>query len=289
MRRFFYSLLLMGGLFGTLTLLTDSCTNRSDSDGKDQFHKTQHEIKISNFEFHSVTKSASQSYLLSSAEDTAYLTLSASVQWPDEIGDNDIRVFQDSILSLAFPNDKHKGDIDESIIGFIEDVDIMGDSVSFTPIKKIPADEGDERAYNISVSGKLMEVTQSYVTYQVTNSSYTGGAHPNLYSFPFSYDLKSKKILTIDNMFRPGSEEALIQVIKEALGRQYNVPALHLSSAGMFTDNLTLSRSIFILNGVLYFHYNTYDIAPYYMGAINAEVYPYEIEAYLTPLGDSIL
>lgn len=285
MKRFIYSLLLLGGLFGTLSIITHSCTDRQ-TDRKEQIDSTpESKVKISNFDLKATTKSAEQSYRLSIMGDTAFLTLSASVQWPENIGGCDIKLFQDSIISLSFPRDIHKGEIDKSISSFVCDIDIMGDSVEFVPVASIPKEDLNERAYEISVTGKLLEVTEAFVTYQVINYSYTGGAHPNTFSFPFTYALKDKKVLTMENMFKPGSEEALTQVVREALARQYNVPAQHLTAAGLFSDNVPMSHNIYILNGALIFHYNTYDIAPYYMGAINAEVYPYEIEAYLTPMG----
>lgn len=289
MKRFLYSVLLLGALFGVLSVTTHSCGSKTADQAQNSGDAKDAKVEISNFELHAVTKSADQSYRLSIAGDTAFLTLSASIQWPEEIGKCDIATFQDSIISLSFPRDTHKGNIDSSISSFVCDVDMMGDSVKFVPVKEIPKADQNERAYDISVTGKLLEVTESFATYQIVNYSYTGGAHPNTFSFPFTYDLKSKKVITIENMFKPGSEEALTQIVRDALARQFNVPSQHLTAAGLFSDNVPLSSSVYLLDGMLVFHYNPYDIAPYYMGAINAEVYPYEAEQYLTPMGAALL
>lgn len=40
---------------------------------------------------------------------------------------------------------------------------------------------------------------------------------------------------------------------------------------------------MYVLNGMLVFHYNPYDILPYSYGTIDVDVAPYQVKDFLTP------
>ena len=46
---------------------------------------------------------------------------------------------------------------------------------------------------------------------------------------------------------------------------------------------LPVSKDVYVLNGMLVFHYNPYDILPYSYGTIDVDVAPYQVRDYLTP------
>ena len=47
--------------------------------------------------------SAAKSYDIVIGQDSMHLVMSASVQWPQKMGNHDLKAFQDSILNFAFP------------------------------------------------------------------------------------------------------------------------------------------------------------------------------------------
>lgn len=286
MKRFFLSVTTLGLLLVGVGSAISSCSREGTESGATQ---TDSDIVIKNFDLNIVNKSASVNYRVVQDGDTAYLSMTADILWPVNVNGLDIKVLQDSILGLAFPSDK-KGDIDASIRSFVSDVSLLGSTEAFTRVGKIPAEAVENaKAYEMTVTGTLIQTEEALLTYQVTGNSYIGGAHPNTNTYTFTYLPDSKVILTTDNLFKPGSTEALEGVIREAIARTFKVPASDLTAAGFFSENIPVSPHVFVCNGELVFHYNPYDIAPHSMGAIDVWLYPYEVAPYLTDLGKSAL
>ncbi len=286
MKRFILSVTTLGLLLVGVGSAISSCSREGTDSATSQ---TTSDIAIKNFTLNTVNKSASANYRVVQDGDTAYLSMGASILWPVDIDGLDIKVFQDSILGLAFPSDK-KGDIDSSIRSFVADVSLFDSTDAFTRVDSIPSSAvEDARAYEMYLTGTLIQTQEELMTYQISGYSYIGGAHPNTTSYSFTYLLDKKVILTTDNLFTPGSTEALEGVIREALARQYKVPASDLVAAGFFSENIPVTPHVYVYNGDLVFHYNPYDIAPHSMGAIDVQVSPYEVQPYLTELGTSVL
>ncbi|MDE6248748.1 MAG: DUF3298 and DUF4163 domain-containing protein [Paramuribaculum sp.] len=287
MKRFFLSVTALGLLLiGTGSVISSCSREGSDSTATSQ---TSSDIEVKNFDLNIVNKSASANYRVVQNGDTAYLSIGAEILWPVNVNGLDIKVLQDSILNLAFASDK-KSDIDASIRSFVSDVNLVESTDAFTRVDKIPADAADNgKAYEMAVTGTLLQTEEALLTYQVSGYSYTGGAHPNATSYPFTYFLATKQVLTNSNLFKAGSEDALARLIREAIARQYKVPASDLVTAGFFTNDIPVSPMVYVSNGEVVFHYNPYDIAPHSMGAIDVWLYPYEVQPYLTDLGTSVL
>ncbi len=228
-------------------------------------------------------------YYLAVAEgDTAYLTLTTTIQWPEQLGEADITMLQDSILGLLYGVRSAKDGINGAISAFLANTaDYQLGTV--TAIDTIPDSANQLRNYYAARMGEIGEVTPRYITYRTLATQYMGGAHPLTDTYAFSYDLDSAKILSFDNMFLPGSSPEISKAIVAELAEKFDVTPTTLTDAGFFTNEIAASRSISISDGTIVFHYNQYEIAPYSMGAFDVPIVPYTIREYLTPLAKSIL
>lgn len=231
-------------------------------------------------------KNAECFYRLVQEQDTIYLDLSASVQWPTRMGDASIKALGDTILSAAFQAPAGS-DAAKAMADFVSAqnakavIDMGQDSVQVTAVERIPQ-KGTGTWYSL-VNGHVAEMSHQLVTYIVTLSTYSGGAHPITASLPFSYDLKRGCVLTLDNMFKPGSQGRVLEVVRRALARSLDVTPDRLEDAGVFVDQLTYPGLPYITDNVLMFHFNPYEIASYAMGDIDVAVFPQEVEEWLTP------
>lgn len=246
-------------------------------------HKEASSVEVNNFEVREVLKTASRSYLLVfDTGDSAYLTLSATVQWPLKIGDHRLVNLQDTVIgTLGVPSPYS---IDEAMSAYVSSYSSMFEGVkSATPVDTVPPSTEDVFSMEASVTTKVTELNEQTVTYQSTGYSYTGGAHPNTAVIPFTYDLETGQVLSYDYLFRPGSEGKVLDLIKESLANQLGVSGEKgLARAGIFTDQLAVSKELFISDGQIVFHYNPYDIAPYAMGQIDVPVAPFIVDSLLT-------
>lgn len=270
---------LMLAAAGIMAILT-SCSGGDSAQNQRGTVVTSDGIK--SFEVRESIRSASQSYRMDFDGDTCYLTLSTNIQWPEVLGGYDIQPLQDSIISYAYPEVKLPADINTAIRTYIGDTSLLADSVNFAKVDTVPT-LSSRSNYEMESNVRVLEITGSTVTYQVSTFSYIGGAHPNYWTYPFSYDLKNARVLTLDNMFKNGSEQELSDILSSNLASQLNVAPDHLTDASIFTNDLPVSHMVYLRNGTVMFHYNPYDIAPYSMGTIDIEVYPYQIKDLLTP------
>ena len=187
-----------------------------------------------------------------------YLTLTASILWPEKVSDRDIRPLQDTIMHVAYQLGKMKP---------VDKVKKVGESV---------------RSYYSEVSGRLIEVNEQSCTYLLSFSEYMGGAHPNHASVVMSYDFTRGKCIDYAYLFKEGADSKLQGLILESLAANMAVSVKELDSE-LLVKPLPVSKDVYVLNGMLVFHYNPYDILPYSYGTIDVDVAPYQVRDYLTP------
>ncbi len=272
MRKSFYHL----AAAVTALAMTCACGNGGRSEAGKQGSR------ITDFVVKQNIKTADKNYKLVTDYDTMYLDIYTSIHWPEQLGGANLKVLQDSLLYFAYGDSTVKS-VDSAIMAFIDDTGIVDGVKEATPVDSMP-DVGDGmQAYFNNVTASVIEMNEEMVTYQVTMSSYLGGAHPYTNIRPFTFDMRSGKVLSIDNMFKPEARDSIMPLITNALARQLDVAPDKLEKAGIFSNQLTYPGVPYMANNMLYFHYNPYEIAPYSSGMIDVAVYPYEVEGMLTP------
>lgn len=243
---------------------------------------------VTEFEIRETLKSASKSYQLKQSDgSTAYLTISASAQWPEKLGDADLINLQDSIIGLYKVKDGYS--INEALTAYVDNTSII-EGADIKRVDSVPPSTPETFCYDIKLDTRITELTESTVTYEASAYSFTGGAHPNWATFPFTCDLASGKIIDKTWIFGANdtTDTALLAVIKDGLlaklGKQ-TYDELYADD----TFPVTVSNSVYISDGNIIFHYNPYEIAPYALGAIDIEVSPYTVSSLLTPAAKAML
>lgn len=246
--------------------------------------KAASEEGISEFAVDQTIKSAEKNYLAVFGEDSAYYQKSTVIHWPDRIGQADLTALRDTLMSYCYG--VKTGDLNPAIKAYLADtLSVAG--LNPTPIDSVPDDAAEGRVWYDYTSANVLEINSDYATYEVTQSSYLGGAHPMTVTRPFTYDLAGGRVLAADDLFVPGSTDALLTVIRETLAQQYNIRPSQLAMAGInVEDNI---GTPYLMGGAVVFHYNPYEIAPYSLGSIDATVYPWALEGLLTPEAKTLL
>lgn len=237
---------------------------------------------ITEFEINQRLLTGDKAYRVETGEayGTVYLELSTSVQWPEKMGANDIKVLQDSIVRIAYA-DTSSTSIRECVKHFITNTSIIDEAANVSEVDSFPS---DSVAYFSSVTAAPIEINEDMVTYQIVNSMYLGGAHPMTATIPFTYNFAQGKVIGIDDIFVPDTPtDSIVGMITEALARQLNVAPERLDQAGIFTNQLTYPGRPYIVNNTLYFHYDPYEISPYAMGPIDVAIYPSEVDNIIRP------
>lgn len=237
--------------------------------------------EINDFEVDQVIKSAARSYRGMLYGDTVYLTLSATVQWPERFGEYDIVTLRRHILAEAFADTVGTGDVDAAIRRFIDNTSVVdADTVGtddggeglFSDVEVVSAPAPGIDCYEVTVSARLTMLSEQMVSYDVLTSSYLGGAHPNYASTPFTYVFELGQIVTYDTLFKEGTGEAVSEALNRAAADQYGTRPYRLTRKSFFSDTLAVSHEVSISGSSVVFHYNPYDVAPYSEGMIDVEV-----------------
>ncbi len=97
------------------------------------------------------------------------------------------------------------------------------------------------------------------------HSWFTGGAHPNSTSEHWILRKKDGKILNYSDLFKPSADERLKTLIDKALLKKFKVPDLDQI---LFSKNYPVSSDIYLVKKGIVFQYDTYEIAPYYVGPV---------------------
>lgn len=144
--------------------------------------------------------------------------------------------------------------------------------------------------YEYEIDSELKEGKNSIWNYAVTTFQYTGGAHPNTWAQWVNINATNGEKLDKSEVFAKGTEEDICRLILDKLLAEANKKletdtltcVEGLRSAGILLDTDLYVPDNFLLEkeGVT-FLYNTYDIAPYYMGRFQVTVPYEEINTYL--------
>jgi len=106
------------------------------------------------------------------------------------------------------------------------------------------------------------------VTFGITSYSFTGGAHGNETESYSTVDMKSGKILSATDLFKPGYEEELTRLLTRKLHKMNNLEeSRKLVDAGYFTDEIKPTANFYLDENGIGFCYNQYEIAPYSFGS----------------------
>ncbi len=210
-----------------------------------------------------------------------YLTVSANVQWPVQIGSYDVKALQDTLTARLFPSHQ-SGGIDDSILDYLEDVGVYQLGGKSEVVDSVPTESPYNNVFYNLASASIEEVTETLITFKVFNAQYMGGAHPLSVAYPFTYDLQSGQVISIGNLFEKGSDEVLSAAISDQIAEQLGISAAELKQ-NLLVDSVPVSENVYISDGQIVFHYNPYAILPYSYGMMDVSISPYVIQEILTP------
>lgn len=271
----------LSGTVAAIALVMTACSGgNTDNTVKDSSDG------ITDFEIKQTVKSLERNYICEGAEayyndsTEVYSTVRIAIEWPEKMNGYNLKSLQDSLLAAIF--DKPAATINESMLAAAAQPE-GADLFKMKEIDSIPTAE-PAMVYSKDMIASVITFSPKFISYQIMTATYNGGAHGMTESSYINYDFNTGKVLTYDKAFRPDSEPALLQAVKDNLMTRYNVSSMkELDKRGIFTDQIYVSKNFYIQGYEIVFHYNPYEIAPYSEGSINVRVPYFQIEDCLTP------
>lgn len=136
------------------------------------------------------------------------------------------------------------------------------------------------------VEMKILWNADNLISVAYENYQYTGGAHGLGNTLLQVFDVNTAKTLTIQDIFKPGYEASLRQVLEKHLRTAYDIPegsALNGDQGVLFDPHLALTRNFYLTGQGVGFIYNPYEVAPYVVGPIELFVPFSEIREIVRP------
>lgn len=157
-------------------------------------------------------------------------------------------------MTLAF-GEGIPANIQEGVDHFIRSYEtyILEDSVYITP-------------WEVQTNAKVMYQSAKYISVEIANYAYTGGAHPNSYVNLLTFDANSGRKLQLTDLVSDTIKLKSLAEMKFKEAREL-APTADLIEEGFFWDGVfAFPANIAFTNKGLYFMYNPYEAAAYAMG-----------------------
>ncbi len=256
--------------------------------------------RVNNFEIKLVEKTVNASYrcvgdTTFGSDIALYTRAKASLQWPETLGNADIKCLQDSLLARCFGSIDAPLTVDEAMLDYVSDPVTMDDDSSLEAVDSIPAtDNYDVRTLEKSINLRAVVVGSDVAVFKVDWYMYGGGAHPIYASSFVNFDVERGRVVGLYDIVKPGNDERLSQVVRNVLCEQYGVDdAAQLQDRyGISADAIDFGEHVpefYVNEQYVTFYFNPYEIGPWATGAIEVPVPAFVLDDMLTAEAKTLL
>lgn len=132
-----------------------------------------------------------------------------------------------------------------------------------------------EYPYSFETGFQVEFNSKSFLSLTLNHYQFTGGAHGNYFAVGYNINMEDGTILTLNDILTDGSLDLLTYECEENILDTYE--ANSLMEAGLFENEikLTSDQDFYVIPGAIVLQFDPYEIGPYAMGEINAEI-PFE-------------
>lgn len=163
--------------------------------------------------------------------------------------------FLNSSLQDVHGEEDLGGNVEDLMNQFLEDYkELQADDLPFS------------MPWSLETEGKVLYQTDKFVSIQLHQYSYTGGAHPNTFSTIWMFNKSNNEPLLLEDL---GARiDTLAAIAEEAFRKSVEIPrGQSLAEAGFFEgESFTLPQNYGLTEEGLLLYYNTYEIAAYVFG-----------------------
>lgn len=116
---------------------------------------------------------------------------------------------------------------------------------------------------SVDADGMIVNAEHQILSILISQSSFTGGAHPNYFFTCLNFNVQTGEEIKMDELFISGYSRALDQIAEKEFRKQYGDDDWWFFKKGEFP----LNDNFNITPGGLLFRFNPYEIGPYAAGA----------------------
>ena len=134
------------------------------------------------------------------------------------------------------------------------------------------SDYQTEMQFSFETGFQVEYNSKEFVSIVMSHYQFTGGAHGNYFALGYNINMEDGSIITLKDILNDGSLDLLTYECEETLLGKYE--ANSLLEAGLFENEIVLSedQDFYIIPGALVLQFDPYEIGPWAMGEITAEI-----------------
>lgn len=139
-----------------------------------------------------------------------------------------------------------------------------------TAAADIDTSEGIPLTANWSADGDMKVVWNHYplLSLEYFGFEYTGGAHGNYGANYQVLDLEKKKVVTLDDIFKPEYKTALVPELEKSFRKVFKVDEDAEISTMLLQKEIRPNDNFYMTDKGIAFSYTPYEIAPYALGQV---------------------
>lgn len=151
----------------------------------------------------------------------------------------------------------------------------------FSDFKEVYADFEGLMGYDSESNMYVALNDGHWLTVSISSFSYTGGAHGNYGTSYLTIDVKNRKKLALEDVFKPGYENTLVPLLEKKVRAHFEMEPNTPLNEFLFEDNIPVTDNFGLLQDGILFDYPPYEIASYAAGEIPLLVKYEEMADYL--------
>lgn len=126
--------------------------------------------------------------------------------------------------------------------------------------------------YSFETGFQVVYNSRDFISIVLDHYQYTGGAHGNYVAFGYNIRLEDGAFITLKDIVEESALDLLTFECEESILEKYE--ANSLMEAGLFENEivLTYDQDFYIIPGALVLQFDPYEIGPFAMGEITAEI-----------------
>lgn len=180
------------------------------------------------------------------------------------------------IISIDYPNISGLVDklVESKVNLFLEDEfkqsiawfeEVQSDTSFFEDYK-------DEIQYTFETGFQTEFNSKDFISILLSHYQFTGGAHGNYFALGYNIEMRNGKVLTLKDIIKEDSFDLLAFECEQAIIEKFE--ANSLIDAGLFEDEITIpdDQDFYIVPGMLVLQFDPYEIGPWAMGEVTAEI-----------------
>lgn len=179
-----------------------------------------------------------------------------------------------TILTLAFDLEEAPGTVEETAIRYRENL-----IDEYLTENSNPDPEGGIYSWGDEITGGFVQDWNGNKCYSMTYYTYRGGAH-GLYTITYLvFNPQTGALLTEDDLFQEGYREPVSRIMQENLREAMKEDPYALES--VWFDNVVPNGNFLPDENGVSWLFQPYDVAPYALGALSADVSWEQLKPYL--------